>query len=306
MTHRTYLWLYLVLEEVRSSLEFTPQGITDVVDSIPETVEEAYEMLLNRNSNRRRRQEARKLLHLVVAARRPILLKELDVAFQLAMDNPVTSYERLALDKDDKQQFRTKIRNLCGLFVYINEKRVYLFHQTAKEFLVAKGPLTAEKSVGSKGSASESGDVWRHSFDEMCSEMMLAKVCIYYLLFSDFNGEAVESNGDVESDVGSEYDFMDYSASNWVSHFQNAKVDAENQLTALNLILCDAKSRRAQIWLSRFWSNEQRFKDLPQHYSNRHIAAMNGHREVLRLLLETQRQRLFNRQHWFNVPALGS
>jgi hypothetical protein len=50
MTHRTYLWLYLVMEEVRCSLRRNVQGLRSILDSIPKTVEDAYEMLLSRNS----------------------------------------------------------------------------------------------------------------------------------------------------------------------------------------------------------------------------------------------------------------
>lgn len=52
MSHRTYLWLYLVIEEVRSSLSRNLKGISDVVGSIPETVHDAYEMLLHRNAKK--------------------------------------------------------------------------------------------------------------------------------------------------------------------------------------------------------------------------------------------------------------
>lgn len=93
MTNRTYLWLQLVLEEVCSSLEHTSKGIADIVDAIPESVEGAYEVLLNKNSkNPRKMRHARQILHLILAARRPLSLEELDVAFHIATEYPVSSY----------------------------------------------------------------------------------------------------------------------------------------------------------------------------------------------------------------------
>ena len=53
--------------------------------------------------------------------------------------------------------------DLCGLFVKIIDQKVYLIHQTAREFLVSQGQLLAK---------------WKHAFDPVQSELVLATSCI--------------------------------------------------------------------------------------------------------------------------------
>ena len=45
------------------------------------------------------------------------------------------SYDSLDLQKE--ANFERRIRNLCGLFIRVADEKVYLIHQTAKEFLIA-------------------------------------------------------------------------------------------------------------------------------------------------------------------------
>ncbi|KAH9225157.1 hypothetical protein K456DRAFT_1767068 [Colletotrichum gloeosporioides 23] len=84
--HRTYLWLHLVIEEVYNSPKRHKKAFIKKLDFLPATVEEAYEKILGR-LNPSQQQEARVLLHIVVGARRPLTLSEMDVAFQLATDS---------------------------------------------------------------------------------------------------------------------------------------------------------------------------------------------------------------------------
>lgn len=295
MTHRTYLWLYLVIEEVRTSLRRNSKGIMDVVDNLPETVEEAYEILLSKSSKTRRQEcDARTLLHIIVAARRPLALWELDVAFQIATQKkPVTSYSELALDGDN---LAVRTRNLCGLFVFINNMRVYLIHQTAKEFLVAKSQTT------------EIDSCWKHSFKKEFSEMVMAKACTRYLLLTDLNHPSTVDGCEVFQETNAfrsanglrpqkpVLDFMDYSALNWTSHFREAKPDENHSIIQEGLMLCNAESRCVKIWLPIYWKVDERrtiwHRELPAMVSNYHIAALCGLDMVIKLLLSTDHDQL--------------
>ncbi|KAG7152808.1 Vegetative incompatibility protein HET-E-1 like [Verticillium longisporum] len=129
---RTYLWLHLVWDELNNSSKRTKKAFLKKIDSLPSTVEEAYEKILTRHGSGQR-QEAETLLHIVVGARRALTLREMDVVFQLATESPdVDRHRDLDLDGD---HLKSRIRELCGLFVFISDNRIYLIHQTAKEFL---------------------------------------------------------------------------------------------------------------------------------------------------------------------------
>ena len=136
--NRTYLWLHLMWDELERSRKRTKKAFLKKIDSLPSTVEDAYEKILARNG-RVDQEEAKVLLHIVIGARRPLTVREMDVAFQLAVESPnALQHQDLDLDGD---QLRTRIRELCGLFVFINDNRIYLIHQTAKEFLITKDAL---------------------------------------------------------------------------------------------------------------------------------------------------------------------
>ncbi|KAI6089429.1 hypothetical protein F4821DRAFT_256851 [Hypoxylon rubiginosum] len=127
-THRTYLWVHLVFDVIRNSNEITKGQLRANIRKLPPTVEAAYEKILSRSCDIRK---ARDLLHIIIAARRPLSLKEMATALALS---EVTEIHQLELEPDNR--FRNTVRELCGLFVTIVDSKVYLLHQTAKEFLL--------------------------------------------------------------------------------------------------------------------------------------------------------------------------
>jgi hypothetical protein len=131
MTHRTYLWLKLILEVIRDEIDPTSKKLKQIISALPGTVDQAYEAILSKSKDKKR---ARKLLHIIVAATRPLTLKEMRLA--LAIDDHHRSYEEL--DLQSEARFESTVRHICGLFVNVIDKKIYLIHQTAKEFLVTK------------------------------------------------------------------------------------------------------------------------------------------------------------------------
>ena len=127
--NRTYLWVYLTLDLIESDIDIDKTGIVKATSHLPKTVDEAYERILSRSRNF---EEAKRLLHIIVAAERPLTLKEMSVAFALRENH--RSYGDLDLRSEER--FRENVRDLCGLFVTIIDLKIYLLHQTAKEFLV--------------------------------------------------------------------------------------------------------------------------------------------------------------------------
>lgn len=82
---------------------------------------------------------ARVLLQLIVAATRPLSLQEVNIALTLATQKPsYKSYEALDQDLWPQKNFKSIVRNICGLFVSIHDGKVSLIHQTAREFLVRR------------------------------------------------------------------------------------------------------------------------------------------------------------------------
>lgn len=129
--NRTYLWLHLIFEELRKSFKKTHIGLRKVIDQLPNSVDAAYEKVLLQTPSR---SQTSAILHIIIAATRPLTLKEMQIASVVNLE--CRNMEDLDLEKE--KDFKLRLRKECGLFVTVQDQRVYLIHQTAKEFLVSK------------------------------------------------------------------------------------------------------------------------------------------------------------------------
>jgi hypothetical protein len=229
--NRTYLWLDLVLDEVRNSFGQTGAKLQRVLDTIPQNLEEAYEKILSRCKG----QNARRILHIVLAARRPLTLSEIDVALEVdgalerSCDPASSSLSLKRLDCEGVKR-ETTIRDACGLFISIVDSQVFLIHQTAKEFLLRKS-----------GKLSEQGR-WRNSIDIHDAHRILSMICVKYLLLpeiQDYLRPPYEKRG--------EYAFLEYSASHWTHHVQEAHDNDINWIRQI-LKLCDIGDGSSCSW----------------------------------------------------------
>lgn len=163
--NRTYLWVSLIFPELERHAGLSRKKLLAVIHTVPTTVDEAYEKILAHSNDY---EVARKMLHIVVAAHRPLTLAEMNIALAIRPNHCRT--EELDLEPD--VSFRVTVRELCGLFVSIRDSKIHLIHQTAKEFLMG---------VGLEGLTLGLGSPWKSSFDPHSSELVLAKACIFYL-----------------------------------------------------------------------------------------------------------------------------
>ncbi|KAJ5447596.1 hypothetical protein N7445_002417 [Penicillium cf. griseofulvum] len=272
--NRTYLWVTLTFDVIENSISYTNKKVQEIIHTLPRTVDEAYENILARCPDQA---IAQKLLHIVVSAVRPLTLKEMRVA--LAVGPTDRKYKDLDLESETR--FPAVVRNICGLFVTIIDSKIYLLHQTAKEFLVKKAGDTStsrtEQSLSTNyGSVQHRphGEIafpsWKHSLVPTESNNILNDICIPYLLFEDF--ESCPER--LLNEYTQEHDFLEYATKNWAEHFR--KASREKQLATLRsaIEVCRLGSRRFDMWFSVYqkspdwdssdlWSwNEAQFNDL--------------------------------------------
>ena len=272
MPHRTYLWLKLILEVIRSRTSVTQKGIQQIVSNLPTTLEAAYEAILEKSSDKRR---ARKLLCIVIAAVRPLTLNEMNIA--LAIEDHHISAEDL--DLEDKIRFEGTVRHLCGLFISVIDEKVYLIHQTAKEFLLAKTEMCS--------------GAWKYSIEPAASELIVARACVTYLLFVEFSydlGIEMKSGTEKESKIKHHTDkhhYLGYAASHWAMHYQKAQAKAEHGMLQSILKICNTQSQRFQNWFCIYWTLADGCYGLtPRFISSIMVASYFGHEAVAKLLLE--------------------
>ncbi|KAJ8128503.1 hypothetical protein O1611_g5132 [Lasiodiplodia mahajangana] len=129
--NRTYLWVYLAFDFLSKSIMINKSSIRRITRDIPKTVEAAYEKILGRSGDR---DTAKKVLHIIVAATRPLTLPEMATA--LAMNGSIQSESHLEIEEEHR--FHEMLREICGLFITVIDSQIYLLHQTCREFLIQK------------------------------------------------------------------------------------------------------------------------------------------------------------------------
>lgn len=197
--NRTYLWVSLIFPELDRNARSSRSTLLQIIKTIPSTVQEAYERILSFSTNP---MKAKMLLHFVLAARRPLSLREMNTA--LAITEECSSADDL--DLEPEPTFRDTVRDLCGLFVSVSDSKIYLIHQTAREFLLARN-LKENPVPNAK-------ERWMYSMDLRISHFELAKKCLLYLHLSGlerepgrhmsyFDSEEIEP-GEIVSEANSE------------------------------------------------------------------------------------------------------
>ncbi|KAJ5113811.1 hypothetical protein N7456_002345 [Penicillium angulare] len=302
--HRTYLWVYLVFDYLENdNFRKTISGVDSAIAVLPRSVNEAYEQILHKSPNH---ELTRRILNIILAtmeAKRPLILTELNVALsidlQLDTDAKKKSYDHIEMERD--ADFKISFRDACGLFVSVYKEKIYLIHQTAREFLLhIPQPLMSPLS--------QSG--WRNSFTRENSHRTLAEICISYLELFNHNNWSHSDNlihnpfcnkssckhiyHELTRDVpegGYRFNvdlfFLNYSSRYWGLHFSMAGIHSDDYLTAQAMKICDELSRSSHAWFGIFWRS--RYKWGIADYTSLMISSYLGHERVVeRILLEGQ------------------
>ncbi|KAL3439834.1 purine and uridine phosphorylase, partial [Aspergillus insuetus] len=267
--HRTYLWVYLVFNYLEEEdFKKTAKGAESALKTIPTTVNAAYEQILNKSRNR---SKVQKVLSIILAASQPLTLPEMNIAVNVEESSQSINN----LDLEDEEDFKSRLRTLCGLFISIYQGRIHFLHQTAREFLLGD-------MVSSNTTPLEQG--WYHSIAITQAHEVLATVCVCYLNF--FNCDTtISANADKDnSNITGSHDFLHYSAKTWTTHFREAGIIPAATILPSVLRICDTDSRSYAAWFGIFWETTNFSKT--EHFSNLMLASYCGHYALARVLLE--------------------
>jgi ankyrin repeat protein len=237
--HRTYLWVYLVFDYLtKENFKKTTNGVDSILTTLPFSIYDAYERILNKS---KKDPMVRRALSIILVATRPLRLCEMNVALNV--------HGRLRsiydLDLEEEEDFRSRLRDWCGLFISIHRNKVDFLHQTAREFLLAQAVSPA---------AAPSESRWRHSITSQSAHNILAEVCVNYLDF--LNNGFIPTDARTESPQNIDtHAFLVYSARNWVAHYQKACIGADAALLPPILRLCSPDSKSRSAWLSNYWGH---------------------------------------------------
>src|SRR5207302_999835 len=182
--------------------------------------------------------KARRILNIVVAAVRPLTLREMNAAFKVGRHH--SAIEDLELLSP---RFETAVKNLCGLFVRVIDEKIYLVHQTAREFLI-------------KGSSSGQGN-WQYTMCSVDSNFLLADICLSYLALEDFENDLLPMGDNTAASASrdkyiQEHVLLEYAATNWPRHFRDSQ-GRQMELFDLTHAITKRGSGRFLTWLKVFW-----------------------------------------------------
>lgn len=224
--NRTYLWVHLIFE----FLEETPvlaEGLQKTLRELPVSVNNAYERIL---SNTKNAVTARILLQIIVAAETQLTEDEMKIA--LAMKSEPKSFTELEIRGEPGVAFDF-LKELCGLIV-MRDSKVYLLHQTVREFLQCKNNHKKRLSTT---------DIWKNSFSLKEAHGVLAEICLRYLV--------MEGSDENETRAS----FAAYAATNWTVHYAKTGLGQRQKLANLvGRLLTDNGNRKR--WLAIRWTEQ--------------------------------------------------
>jgi ankyrin repeat protein len=281
MENRTYLWLHLAIKAIEEKYKNSISPDSESMESLqlPSSIDDAYEKIL---SNVKNQEKVKKILHIIVGARRPLSLSEMAMALGLSDQQPTPqSYVEV---KTDKKLLEKRLPHLCGLFVFINHSRIYLIHQTAKEFLIQK-EVQADNNC------------WKHCLKFNDSQTIMAKVCIDYLSLYELDSDELRKAQRMNKIRGLEGEtdipklevlaLLKYSSEHWPSHFRDSCIGIGSSALTKVYDLYQSKNNCFQWWFPLLWRAQYSYED-PPHMSDIRLAAFNNHDVVLLHLLSKE------------------
>ncbi|KAJ0108404.1 hypothetical protein J7T55_005381 [Diaporthe amygdali] len=302
---RTYLWLKLVFDILGRIPWKSDSDWKKVINSPPQDVNDAYATLLQKVPEEEK-SYVKILLHLVVAARRPLTLREMAIAI-VVRDNPGAIDEKsLGLQSDT--EFKNWILHTCGFFVTIYNNELYFIHQTAKEFLVNYGRDASWPQVLD----------WFSPVTDQIAHKSMAESCISYISLKKFRyrrfqerARAFEypelrkadwNRAEERNCLFRDHGFLEYTVNFWTDHFelcQNFKgfdcEDVEEAFTSHYIALFVPDGTNAPGWMCLHpWSfqndSHHVLEEVQSLFGNYNLSYTALHSDHCRLLKYSQCQ----------------
>ena len=299
MKNRTYLWLHLAIEDLRSSFCNSLDPEYEKIETVPVSVEDAYERILSK-VDYRQKDVIRTIFKIMVGAYRPLTIEEMAVALAVkrALDSSSNSPLRINV-----RHLESQIRHWCALFVFIDNSLVHFIHQTAKEFLIT--------AVSDRLAATSH---WRGSFPEHECEAEMAKLTIEYLSLQRFRYNGLSSPGLKRGElvatsraVIESSKFHSYCSQYWSIHARGNQGVLDRSLLHKAICLCCVVPKdRFEAWYEgyRYLRFEPRFmRDNDHLVQDQFVAIRINNLQVLQAQIE-QRNLDLNAERQCGCTAL--
>jgi hypothetical protein len=236
----TFLWVDIIVKRINRLTLPNWRKIKREIDDTPIELQELYKKLTHKICED---EDNARLLIWVLYARRPLNLRELEIALAVRPEERSDSIEGL-------QEIKTVlteelVKDSAGLLLEIKYGAVYLIHQSAKDFLFSNfSSIFMEHGTGNR---------FLHNID---AETFLASSCVRYLSFRDFESQdlfkAVSFSGRRKfrrretPKYFDQYPFLKYASKYWYQHIRTP--DQTLSFSEDLRKILDPTNYRTRIW----------------------------------------------------------
>ncbi|OJJ29775.1 hypothetical protein ASPWEDRAFT_177517 [Aspergillus wentii DTO 134E9] len=223
---RTYLFVQLLFDYLeRQGRQVSSEDWLDIFQTLPDDLPSTYGAFL-RDVRKNNHFKVRTMLKIVLAAARPLTLREMNIALILHLKDYSSCQTEDQMKLQSPESFKKWIFEACGFCFDIYNDRIYFIHQTVKDYLLSS---EFDDQVG-----------WLGDFSIKSCEQTIAKSCIKYLSLSfikEGKFMSVQECIDAPSYTMAVYHqwctttfaFGDYAFSKWIIHLINSHGPEESQ-----------------------------------------------------------------------------
>jgi ankyrin repeat protein len=295
LPHR-FRWVFCQLEMLRHCLA---PSLRHQLNQLPKSLDETYERVLKEIESTGQGRHARRLLHCLAVAMRPLGVEELAEVLAFELDTAEADIPRFHPEWRWEDQEQAVLSACSSLIVIINgdNSRVIQFsHFSVKEYLTSDRLSTA------------TGDVSRYHIVSEPAHLILARACHGALLNlgSHVDEECNESNNE-------DIPLFKYAAEHWTSHAQVGNVasrlnDTMKTLFDLNkpYFLAWIQIHDAQYFSEDYWDPAEdqfrpRLKPKPLYY-----AALCGFYDLVQHLTVQHPEQVNDRGGDYGSPLVAA
>ncbi|KAI9766642.1 MAG: hypothetical protein M1839_004797 [Geoglossum umbratile] len=193
---QTFLWATIVLKRLETIRFPSRARLIETLEASPTDLDELYQSIVEQVMGAE--VEEKMLLTWVVYGRRPLTLEELGAA----LATQETSRTKASTDSYRADLTAKAVTSAMGVILDITDNKVHLIHQSAKDFFLRNNQLKSARLFRCRD-----------------PNVYLAKVCLIYLSFEDFETGPC-GNKQALAARKSQYPLLHYAARNWHTHIR--------------------------------------------------------------------------------------
>ena len=297
----TFLWVVLVLARLANSFHLSPFDLERIVREIPPDLDSLYRKFLSEIEAESSRDFGVRALRIIVSAFRPLSLAEFRYAIAIQLEHRTLD----ALEQMSEPNLHRTLRGVLGPLVHIYESRVYLVHQSAKDFLMRYRSLNLNQQDSV------------FAFDMEATSNSMSMSCINFLSLTDFaestlfhenlegllempgmQGEtelplcgcasttsSPQFSGNSTAPKDGIPEFFEYASLYWAKHLAGCPKTASQNLVEAAVILSDQNTTLFNNWSEQYRRSSRDLVSLPPVLDPFLVAAYFGQSQVTEYLL---------------------